>query len=124
MVYERLYVFSDKDHPKRGKFYGRHFRVVGSFKDIRHVIWGGTGEKGYVRVGEFVPIQEFNGPGELERLRIGSYSRLQRAEGLNRVLGILRYRLEADSRSATLIWANRKTEEMKRKTADNFVLEG
>jgi len=58
--YDDLFVFTDKAHPKRGHRRGQHFHITGRYKDIIHVFWHNTKERGYVREGEFMAMNEFN----------------------------------------------------------------
>lgn len=54
-----LYIYTARDHPKRGHRYLAHFRIRGTYKDIRHVTWLTDLTKGYVRVGEFMRIDQY-----------------------------------------------------------------
>jgi len=56
---KQLFIYTDKQHPKRGHNYGRAFRICRSFKDIRDIEWADTGAAAYLRVGEFMAIQDF-----------------------------------------------------------------
>jgi len=60
MKYKTLYVFTDKNHPKRGNRYLHHFEKTGTFRDIVKVIWKTDGKRGYVREGEYEDVESYN----------------------------------------------------------------
>jgi len=59
-----LYIYTAKDHPKRGHRYSQDFRITGIYCSqkvglIVKVRWGTDGKNGYVRKGEFTTIEQW-----------------------------------------------------------------
>ena len=66
-----LYIYTAKNHPKRSTHFGHEFKITRAYKDIRDVVYH-TGETGYVRIGEFQTVQQYNLEhygSELEQIR-------------------------------------------------------
>jgi len=63
MISDDIYIYTAKDHPKRGHRYGQDFKIVALYASkkvglILKVLWG-NGQKGHVRKGEFTTIHEW-----------------------------------------------------------------
>ena len=120
--YPQIYVYTAKTHPKRGKRYGWHFKIVRRYKDIRDVIWM-DGSKGHVRDGEYMTMNYYNqtlGKQDREKDLLERQKKAVEAQALRDRLRDTKQRLKADRADRDL---ERHVKEEQIKEANSFRLE-